>query len=66
LDGGAELRISGGTPQTGISGSADWRLFSYEFQASKEGDEVEFICELRAGSGEAWFDAASLKISRIP
>jgi spore coat protein CotH len=53
--GGAGLRISGSRPLPEISGAGDWRPFCYEFQVG-ENNEVEFICELRALDGEAWFD----------
>ena len=61
---GAGLRISGGRPMRWLSGSADWRPFAYEFQAAGNRD-VEFVCELRAAEGEAWFDAETLQVVRL-
>jgi spore coat protein H len=61
---GAGLRISGGRPIRELSGSTDWRPFAYEFQVG-ENREIEFICELRALDGEAWFDAEKLQVVRI-
>ena len=37
------------------------RAFAYEFQVG-ENREIEFICELRALQGEAWFDADKLQV----
>jgi len=61
---GAGLRISGARPRREFSGSAEWRPFVYEFQVESQG-EVEFICELRALAGEAWFDADKLQVVRV-
>jgi hypothetical protein len=33
-----------------------------EFQVEQTTEEIEFICELRAHAGEAWFDLDSLKV----
>jgi hypothetical protein len=60
-DGGAGLRTSNGRPRRELSGSTDWRSFAYEFQI-EENREVEFVCELRALEGEAWFDVEKLQI----
>jgi len=61
---GAGLRVSGERPKHEVSGSTDWRPFAYEFQVGGE-REVEFICELRALAGEAWFDADTLEVVRL-
>jgi spore coat protein CotH len=61
---GAGLRISGGRPRREISGNTDWRSFAYEFQVG-ENREVEFVCELRALEGDAWFDAEKLQVVRV-
>jgi hypothetical protein len=58
---GAVLRISGGHPMRRLSGSTDWRPFAYEFQVGGN-REVEFVCELRAAEGEAWYDAEKLQV----
>jgi spore coat protein H len=62
---GAGLRISGGAALQEVSSSTEWRNFAYPFKVSEDGAEVEFVCELRAASGEAWFDAASLQVVRL-
>ncbi len=41
-----------------------WTDLLYRFTVSPGEEEVEFICELRATSAEAWFDAESLKLIR--
>lgn len=64
-NGGAELRISRGPVPNGLSGSGEWRRFSYAFQVSEGGVEVEFVCELRAVRGEAWFDPSTLQVVRL-
>src|ERR1051326_1468246 len=56
---GVGLRISGGRPRRELVGSADWQPCAYEFQVARD-REVGFLCELRASSGEAWFDAEKL------
>lgn len=61
---GARLRISGGRPLRKLSGSADWKTFTYEFQVGEDHD-IEFVCELRAVAGEAWFDAETLQVVRV-
>jgi spore coat protein H len=58
---GAGLRISGGRPRHELSGSTEWRKAAFEFQIGSA-REVEFICELRAESGEAWFNTDKLQV----
>ena len=58
---GAGLRISGGHVRDGLSGTAEWQAGTYEFQVENAG-EVEFVCELRAIAGEAWFNADQLRV----
>ncbi len=62
--GGAGLRISGQRPRHALTGSTDWRPLACEFQVG-ESREIEFICELRALDGEAWFDAEKLAVVRV-
>ena len=62
--GGVSLRISG-TRDAGMQSSDDeWSLLSHDFTVTEALAEVELICELRAGSGEAWFDQDSLRLFR--
>jgi len=63
--GGAGLRISKGAMPRKLAGTSDWKDYKYPFEVSDEASEVELICELRATSGEAWFDAGSLKLVRM-
>lgn len=60
---GASLRIRGRERRvTPFTGNSEWRLLSEEFQVVQSVEEVEFICELRARAGEAWFDLNSLQV----
>ena len=63
--GGAGLRVSRGTATPELSGTVEWRTFSYPFQVQEDAVEVEFICELRAAKGEAWFDRGSLRVIAV-
>ncbi len=47
----------------GLSDGA-WSAFSHRFAVYHPLVEVELLCELRATSGEAWFDRASLRLVR--
>jgi spore coat protein H len=62
---GAGLRISAGTAAQGVSGTTEWRRCVYPVRVSEGGSDVEFVCELRASRGEAWFDTASLVVVRL-
>jgi spore coat protein H len=64
---GAGLRIAG-QPRQGedLTGNSDWRLLSHSFEVLPPGADVEFICEFRASSGEAWFDSSTLRVVRVP
>ena len=62
---GACLRISGDRrSSTKYTGDRDWQAVSYTFTVTYPIKEVIFICELSAGSGQAIFDPASLKLQR--
>jgi hypothetical protein len=64
---GAGLRIGGGVRQQGsLIGSSSWQLLAVEFEVEPAPRQVEFICELRASAGEAWFDLPSLRIIKLP
>jgi len=64
---GAGLRIAGNARQSeNLVGDASWRVLAAEFQVDGDSTEVEFICELRATAGEAWFDETSLKLVQLP
>lgn len=62
--GGASLR-TGGTRDVWMQSSDDeWSALSYVFTVTQPLEEVELICELRAGQGEAWFERDSLRLVR--
>lgn len=64
---GAGLRISGGKrPNNKLEGDAPWTHVEYPIQIEGMENEVELVCELRALKGEAWFDADSLRLRRLP
>ncbi len=64
--GSARLRISGETRTTGISGVAEWRPLSHDFQVPEGSLDVELVCELNAiQGGDVWFDLDSLRVKRI-
>jgi hypothetical protein len=63
---GAGLRISGRDPAGAwLAGDSDWKTMQYEFEVSDEGDEIVLVAELRAGLGEAWFAADSLRLTKV-
>jgi hypothetical protein len=61
---GAGLRISGGRRDQRLVGDSDWRLAKFDFEVAEPTRDVVLVCELRATAGEAWFDAAGLKLRR--
>jgi hypothetical protein len=64
--GSARLRISGDTRSVGISGSSTaWRPLAHVFEVEDAGMDVEFVCELTALQGEAWFDVSSLRLRKL-
>jgi hypothetical protein len=64
---GAGLRIVGNVRQSAdLVGTASWRVVIAPFEVRGSAQEVEFICELRAQSGQAWFDQQSLRVVQEP
>ena len=61
---GVGLRISGGQRKTRLVGDTAWTRSEFEFDVTDAAREVILVCELRASSGEAWFDVESLKLRR--
>ncbi|MCW5559785.1 MAG: CotH kinase family protein, partial [Verrucomicrobiae bacterium] len=59
---GAGIRISGADRQHHLVGDSDWTPVKFEFELDDD-REVEFIVELRADRGEAWFDLSSIRLS---
>jgi len=63
---GAGIRVGGRVRKMdNLIGDSSWREVETEFQVERDGEAVEFICELRASAGEAWFDLDTLKIVRL-
>jgi spore coat protein H len=62
--GGACLRVSGSRHSTRYTGDSEWQTITYTFSVTQPIREVIFICELSAGSGQAIFDPASVKVER--
>lgn len=60
---GAGLRVGSKARRMGsLTGDTPWQMLTAEFQVEQSTEEIEFICELRARAGEAWFDLDSLKV----
>jgi hypothetical protein len=72
---GAGLRISGQRSVQKLTGNVEWSDFQFDFdpQTAAPGFgfargiqedimELELVCELRARSGQAWFDVDSLRL----
>ena len=38
--------------------------FSFDVPPMQPSEEIEFVCEIRGGPGEVWFDANSLRLIR--
>ncbi len=62
---GAGLRKSHQKFGRKLNGDLDWSPQSFEFAVTEDSADVELVCELRAQRGEAWFDAASLRLRRV-
>jgi len=58
---GAGLRISQSRRPNRVVGDSDWKTVTFDF-GLPDVREVEFVCELTAFRGEAWFDLDSLKL----
>jgi spore coat protein H len=61
---GAGLRISGSPRPNRLAGDSDWKIVSFNFPVQGFAREVELVCELSAGRGQAWFDLNSLKLRK--
>lgn len=63
---GAALRIGGIEARSpSAEGDTPWRTVAAEFEIASPPPSVSLICELRARSGQAWFERDSLKLLRI-
>ena len=63
---GAMLRVSGSKVIPQVRGTSDWRSVSHAFEVQFPSDQVELVCELACLVGEAWFDASSMRLIRLP
>lgn len=63
LKSGVGLRMSRAPLGQRLAGDTPWTAVSFEFDIPGISD-VELVCELRASGGQAWFDLASLKLTR--
>ncbi len=61
---GAGLRQTGVTGTSHLEGTADWSPLTHDFDHPEDGS-IEFIVELKAHRGEAWFDRASLTLESL-
>ena len=48
-----------------LVGDAPWQPLVYEFEVAVPNEEVTLICELRAISGDVWFETGSLKLLKV-
>ncbi len=62
---GAGLRVTGSSRRNRLVGTQDWTPLQHNFIVTDEWREIEIILELRADSGQAWFDRASLVIRKV-
>jgi hypothetical protein len=62
---GASLRVAG-RPQrsAALLETSAWEELKTEFEVRAPEEDVVLICQLRAASGEAWFNKASLSLVR--
>jgi len=64
---GASLGVVGtktSRPQL-LAGETAWTTVQVEFELNGRETEVDLVCGLRAGAGEAWFDVGSLRLVRM-
>jgi hypothetical protein len=62
--GGAGFRLLGTRDAPVRASDDEWSALSYRFAVTQPLAEVELICELRSGRGEAWFEQDSLRLMR--
>jgi len=64
---GASLRVAG-KPQRSeeLTETSPWKELKIEFEVRAPEEVVVLICQLRAATGEAWFDKATLRLVRQP
>ena len=62
---GAGIRVNGADRPVGVAGESTWKTVSFDFEVTEEARDVEFVLELRATRGSAWFNLDSLKLKRL-
>jgi spore coat protein H len=61
---GVGLRQTGVTGTSHLEGDTDWSRLTHDFDLGEDGT-VEFIVELKAQRGEAWFDRSTLTLETL-
>ncbi len=61
---GAIVRVSGERSTKGLSTNTSWTLLRYEFDVLGIAN-TELICEFRGAQGSGYFDASTLKLTRM-
>jgi hypothetical protein len=61
---GVGLRLTGATGTQHLEGNAPWSPLAFEFEQGEDGP-VEFIVEIKAHAGTAWFDPATLSVEAL-
>ena len=64
---GAGIRYAGTKKprENQLLGDAPWQPLVYEFDVAPPNEEVTLICELRAMSGDVWFETGSLRLVKL-
>jgi len=63
---GPGIRVSGVSRTSQVDCMSNgWNEIEFPFEVQSERQDVEFIAELRASAGEAWFDLAAMEVMRI-
>jgi hypothetical protein len=60
---GVTLRFDGGARSVRLEGTSDWKTIVCELEIKEDRKQVELIAEVRAKTGEVWFDAAGFSVT---
>ena len=63
--GGAAVRASGAARSNRLVGTQDWTLVQHRFAVTDDSREFELVLDLRANSGQVWFDRRSLLLRKV-
>lgn len=63
---GVGLRLSGSQRTNKLDGTANWTPLAHDFQIQNPIQEVVLVAEMRAAAGQAFFEASSLRLVRLP